>query len=678
MFLFEVKVAGNSLVKYNYDADYQPTSTVYGNSQTIYYSYDSQGQLTGISTVPDSVNRVSFTYDSQGNIIGINDYVNSRFTVVTYDDKNNAITTVYDSLEEGKKALHEYKTIDDIYTETVDGHTYSVTYSYDKDGRLTKAAYTIGNNTVSKELHYDDLDRTTAEVISAKIGETIKQILNTSFAYNDVAGFGTSNQVSVLQNKANGYKNTIAYEYDANGFITKAGDVTYAYDEAGQLTRVNDPQYGTTVYVYDVGGNIKYVKTYDYTTGELGTCLNTVTYGYNNAWKDLLTNYNGQAITYDGSGNPLNYRDGMVFSWELGRQLKTLSVGEKTYSYKYNSDNLRTQKTDGTATTDFYWVNGQLTYQTDGTNDIYFLYDDNGLPIGFVLNETTYYYVKNLQGDIVAILDSNGTCMVEYTYDAWGKLLEISDYSGNNLGTINPLRYRGYYYDQETGLYYLQSRYYDPSIGRFVCSDDINFLGSNSTVISHNLFTYCGNNPINHFDESGFLAKSFLARVGKTFLNTVGYPVAAKMWWHGFYGGGKDYFDRQMYLKIRDSKELFNVVSYQINKSFKKYGYNRHFSEKNDSLSVNYLKGDLHYAIGHADVILSYSFQSYHRPAFYRGSKGVLLVNVFVYDKYDFTELFKWNSFSNIANNMGYYLNKYRWIIEYDWEYYFSKVVYVG
>ncbi len=530
MFLFEVKVAGNSLVKYNYDADYQPTSTVYGNSQTIYYTYDSQGQLTGISTAPDSVNRVSFTYDSQGNIVGINDYVNSRFTVVTYDDKNNATTTVYDSLEEGKKALHEYKTIDDVYTETVDGHTYSVTYSYDKDGRLTKAAYTIGNNTVSKELHYDDLDRTTAEVISAKIGETIKQILNTSFAYNDVMGFGTSNQVSVLQNKAEGYKNTIAYEYDANGYITKAGDVTYSYDEAGQLTRVNDPQYGTTVYVYDVGGNIKYVKTYDYTTGELGTCLNTVTYGYNNAWKDLLTNYNGQAITYDGSGNPLNYRDGMSFSWELGRQLKSLSVGGKTYSYKYNPDNLRTQKTDGTATTDFYWVNGQLTYQTDGTNDIYFLYDNNGSPIGFVLNETTYYYVKNLQGDIVAILDLNGNLMVEYTYDAWGKLLEISDYSGNNLGTINPLRYRGYYYDQETGLYYLQSRYYDPTVGRFINADDIDYLGIDRTGLSYNLFAYCMNNPVNYADHSGYftISRSLVATlfdIGFAFINAWLTPI---------------------------------------------------------------------------------------------------------------------------------------------------------
>ncbi|MBE6766102.1 MAG: RHS repeat-associated core domain-containing protein [Ruminococcaceae bacterium] len=93
--------------------------------------------------------------------------------------------------------------------------------------------------------------------------------------------------------------------------------------------------------------------------------------------------------------------------------------------------------------------------------------------------------------------------MVEYTYDAWGKLLNTVDNSGINLGSINPLRYRGYYYDQETGLYYLQSRYYDPTVGRFINADDISFLGANGTVLSHNLFSFCVNNPINFTDDSG-------------------------------------------------------------------------------------------------------------------------------------------------------------------------------
>ena len=218
-----------------------------------------------------------------------------------------------------------------------------------------------------------------------------------------------------MQYRGAGYENLIVYGYDKNGNITKAGDVTYAYDEAGQLTRVNDPRYGTTVYTYDVGGNIKYVKTYDYTTGELGAVKSTGTYSYDSVWKDKLISYNGQAITYDGAGNPLTYRDGMSFTWEMGRQLASLSTENKTYTYQYNADGLRIQTSDGTITTRYTWVDGRLTSQTDGTDTLYFRYDENGNPLAVLYNGTEYYYVTNLQGDIIALLDGRCGYMVEYT-----------------------------------------------------------------------------------------------------------------------------------------------------------------------------------------------------------------------------------------------------------------------
>ncbi len=499
--LTSVKAADTTLVSYTYDEDYMPATTVYGNEQTIYYTYDEKGQLIGISTKADEIDRVHFSYDTSGNLTMIYDSVNDRRTNFTYDADGNAVTTVRNLLNGVVK--HEYKTVGDVFTETVDGNSYAMTYAYDLDGRLTTLSWSNGEATAKKEIHYDDLDRQTSAVISAKNGEETVQILNTSYVYNDTVNFSTSNQVSVLQNKANGYSSTIAYEYDKNGNIVKAGDVSYSYDEAGQLTRVNDPQYGTTVYVYDVGGNIKYVKSYDFTTGELGACTGTITYGYTAQWKDLLTSYNGQTITYDGAGNPLSYRDGMSCTWELGRQLASATHGGKTFTYSYDTDGLRTQKTDGTVTTDFYWADGQLSYQTDGTNEIYFRYDDSGEVIAFNLNGTDYYYVKNLQGDIIAILDGQGVCLVEYTYDAWGKLLNVEDNSDINLGTINPLRYRGYYYDTELELYYLQSRYYDPQVGRFLNGDDISYLGTTGTTLSHNLFVYCENNGINKYDIYG-------------------------------------------------------------------------------------------------------------------------------------------------------------------------------
>ena len=128
-----------------------------------------------------------------------------------------------------------------------------------------------------------------------------------------------------------------------------------------------------------------------------------------------------------------------------------------------------------------------------------FLYDESGNAYSFVYNGTQYYYVRNLQGDVVKILNTSGGVVASYTYDAWGKVTN----SGNVVGQYNPIRYRGYYYDTETGFYYLQSRYYDPVVKRFISADDASLLGANGDFTSLNLYTYCLNNPVNRLDEYG-------------------------------------------------------------------------------------------------------------------------------------------------------------------------------
>ncbi len=140
---------------------------------------------------------------------------------------------------------------------------------------------------------------------------------------------------------------------------------------------------------------------------------------------------------------------------------------------------------------------------------MWFLYDESGNSVGFTLNGTEYYYIKNLQGDITAIADASGTIVAKYTYDVWGKILSITDANGvdvsadsTHIANINPLRYRGYYYDSETGLYYLLSRYYDPETGRFVNSDNV-ISGTGNSVQGFNLYVYCFNNPVNLTDETG-------------------------------------------------------------------------------------------------------------------------------------------------------------------------------
>lgn len=137
---------------------------------------------------------------------------------------------------------------------------------------------------------------------------------------------------------------------------------------------------------------------------------------------------------------------------------------------------------------------------TDG-NFIYFQYDTGDTPVGMLYNDRQYYYVTNQFGDVTAIIDNDGYVVCEYVYGDWGEILDIT--GDLEIAEANPLRYRGYYYDNETGYYYLQSRYYDPNICRFI-NADIFSLVSIDTLLGINIFIYCQNDPINFIDPTGF------------------------------------------------------------------------------------------------------------------------------------------------------------------------------
>ena len=133
----------------------------------------------------------------------------------------------------------------------------------------------------------------------------------------------------------------------------------------------------------------------------------------------------------------------------------------KTISYMYDANGIRTSKmVNGVKVSFYYDGNGQLIRSDDGTTRIDYLYDQSGAPFGLKYNSSLYYYIKNVQGDIIGILDQSGSKVVDYVYDSWGKLISVSGSAKDTVGVYNALRYRGYYYDTETGLYYLNSRYY--------------------------------------------------------------------------------------------------------------------------------------------------------------------------------------------------------------------------
>ena len=336
---------------------------------------------------------------------------------------------------------------------------------------------------------------------------------------------------------------TEVYNYDNRGNIltvSKSGVLfqQYVYDEASQVkAEYNYAEKTAMTYVYDANGNIVSKTPYtNVTSSDLSTATQgtAIIYGYGDSnWSDKLTSYDGQTISYDASGNPTSYR-GETVTWN-GRLMTSFTKDDRRYEYSYNSDGMRTVKkvyknNELVYTYTYIWdgdvlLGGRLENADGEKITIRYLYDDSGELYGMDYNGNGYYgFIKNLQGDIVSIvpLDSESNVELNIEYDAWGKpifeeaSLGAAFVKAMIMAAVN-VGYRGYFYDFETGLYYLRSRYYDPETGRFINADDVEMMipqkPSNITVFTNNyynlnIYSYCQNNPVVSSDYSGRKSKS--------------------------------------------------------------------------------------------------------------------------------------------------------------------------
>jgi len=507
------KVGSQSLASYSYGSNNGPLlSLTYGTGQNVSYAYDEFGNVE--TRKYNGKTAFNWYSDRGGNIIRENDYLNKRLTDFTYDTTGRLVRqTVADSSVTGSsnKLLFGFEysydlnnNITQLVTKTTD-KTVKNKFTFGKDNLPATFTLSTGKKV---DYTYDGLNRLTKTSLTTSTNTPIDTTY-TYFASKRGSGYTTT---KLKSETINGEK--YEYKYDARSNIT---DVTkdgvlqyhYGYDMMNQLVSVDDKLNGKVYnYTYDAGGNL----ISETVTDSNGTTSNA--YEYNNSnWGDVLTSYNGQSITYDEIGNPLTYRDGMSMTWKNGRQLTTLTNGDTSINYGYDSDSVRTTKTVNGVKYTYAYLNGQLMYETRGDAKFYYSYDSNGIlyNVRYTLTdggtEYSYYYTHNSRGDIVGIYNGAGELKAHYEYDAWGNVISITDNNGNaitnpnHVGNLNPFRYRGYYQDTETGLYYLMSRYYDTITHRFINADG--YFQSGGSILDANTFAYCRNNPIMNSDCTG-------------------------------------------------------------------------------------------------------------------------------------------------------------------------------
>lgn len=507
-----VAVADRTLATYVYGANNGPLQTMtYGNGDTVEYTYDNLGRTKQVTykTASGDISRVlSYTYTGDGQLYSIHDSATGKTTVYTYDTLGRPIFSQSGDVR-AKSTYNRYNQLTKWAYQSVLSST-DETYTYDtatdnaiSDGTLTGMEMVSGH-TVGYT--YDALQRLTYKELNS--GKTSGGVWE-GFTYD-----GTR-----VTRKKNWTDDTTlvgdrSYTYDAIGNILTETDnctgatVTYSYDSLNQLTAVVHTNSagivtGTETYTYDNAGNVL--------TFNNGSDSHTLTYG-DVQWKDLLTKVDGNAITYDSIGNPLTYYNGYTFTWAEGRRMQSVTTGQnQTTGYEYNADGLRTNKTnpDGSYI-EYYIADGRYIGEIHRTENneialyIRYVYDESGSVVGISLWDsddtawTEYYFVKNLQGDVLQVYSADDeTLVTSYTYDAWGNILTKS----GTLADINPFRYRSYYYDNETQFYYLQSRYYNPEIGRFINADG--YVSTRQSIIGSNMISYCENNPVVLEDSQG-------------------------------------------------------------------------------------------------------------------------------------------------------------------------------
>ncbi len=562
---------GSQSVEYEYDSNYKHLTKLTHGDTIFTFAYDSFGNPT--TTKVGNYELITNVYGANnGNLQRVN-YGNGNYTEFVYDNYGNPAVVKYNGVEVARNFAdsngyvtrsqdlvnnHETRVDYDSTGRLVSKdilNTSSVwlrglEYDFDKNNNITRLSFADNNGTSNTTKYTYKVDNLPDTVVmqSGKVltfahdglGRVTGKSINTAttpveHTYTFVESKRSTEDKKYTTSQIateviNGV--TYSYTYDKNGNITnkyRNGELVnyYGYDKNNQLTYAGD--YDNNIYTsYSyVNGNISKKTVRELLAGNSypTNILYEVNYTYGDSqWSDLLTVYDGDAITYDEIGNPLTYRDGMNLLWQNGKELKRVSQGNTVINYQYDPNGLRTKKSVTTVSNGSTTVtNVEYIYEGDKllqmkSNDrvLDFIYDSEGNPVGFkhtfpgATTDHYYYYGLNAHGDVIALYDKDGDLCANYSYDVYGKLLNVTRPSGTEITSsthaaiLNPLRYAGYVYDNETGFYYNATRYYDPTTARFINADTVDVLTATlEASTDKNLFAYCDNNPVVRVDAGG-------------------------------------------------------------------------------------------------------------------------------------------------------------------------------
>ena len=493
--------------RYRYDdygqllemTDYRVSSETETAYRYTEYTYDQRGRITAFAEISQNAqptaddikaHQIRYTYNENGNL--------SKVSYPTTKDGIQSLSYIYDEngwLQEIKGELHSKgQTTEKVLR----------SYSYDAYGKVKEIKdyrnlLKDGDQAVQKVYTYDRFDRV-KEMIYTDL-ETGKVMESYQYSYDKNSNITKKTQVNNYPKEdANKVNETKSYTYDTLGRLTKTvttdhnkddktKTVTYTYDNVGNRLKEDD---GTTTTSYTYNG-LDQLKT---STKEKRTAVDEV-----------------RQYSYDANGNQTdvkNTKTGQTesYTYDAENRLSKVAVTDKDgktaviQQNRYNGEGQMIQKVEGSKTTNYYYQDGVVSYTTDGensqTSQNLIGTDGNILATQRYGSDHTDYllYNKDIQGSSTSLVKENGSADATYQYTDFGE----TTINGDNK-VENEVCYTGGIYDQSTGLYYLNARYYNPEDGRFVTEDT--YRGETNEPDTQNLYVYCADNPVNYVDPSG-------------------------------------------------------------------------------------------------------------------------------------------------------------------------------